>query len=114
MDCWMNHSVVAFCALTLANICSFQGFWGHDQLPLPCGSVDAAYLTVREKRNLAEKVVASDTDLNFGGDIHVEPDHGSVVATSFDTLEMLTAPANACYGLSHFHTYEGAVWDPTI
>jgi hypothetical protein len=38
------------------------------------------------------------------GDIHVEPDHGCVVSTDFETLETLAH--NAAFGLKYFDTYK--------
>jgi len=48
----------------------------------------------------------------IAGDLHCEPDHGSVVSTSFDVLEKITIPGSASYGLSNFSSFTDD-WDPT-
>ena len=54
-------------SLVLTSLADEQAFFGHDQLPLPCGSVDSAYLTIREKCRVADKVVALGNNTAYQG-----------------------------------------------
>lgn len=46
----------------------------------------------------------NNTKLHTPGDVHVEPDHGCVVSSDFETLEALAREAT--FGLQHFATYK--------
>ncbi|KAI8471996.1 MAG: hypothetical protein J3K34DRAFT_218294 [Monoraphidium minutum] len=81
-------------------------FFGQDRLPLPCGSVESAVLTIQEKDAIADKVLGCDHDIDYAGDVHVEPDHGCVVSTDFATLERLASDAK--FGLRFYESYKCA------
>ncbi|KIY93739.1 hypothetical protein MNEG_14222 [Monoraphidium neglectum] len=97
-------------------LCHFHGFvrraalpanvayFGQDRLPLPCGSVESAVLTIQEKAAIAEKVLSCDRDVDYAGDVHVEPDHGCVVSCDFETLERIAGDSK--FGLRYFETYK--------
>jgi len=42
-------------------------FFGQDRLPLPCGSVESALLTIEEKGAIADKVLALEEDIDYAG-----------------------------------------------
>ncbi|GBF97036.1 hypothetical protein Rsub_09509 [Raphidocelis subcapitata] len=79
-------------------------FFGQDRLPLPCGSVESAVLTIQEKGTIADKVLRCEKDIDYAGDIHVEPDHGCVVSADFATLERLATSAK--FGLEYYESYK--------
>lgn len=42
-------------------------FFGQDRLPLPCGSIESALLTIEEKGAIGDRVVSLDFDLDYAG-----------------------------------------------
>lgn len=96
-------------------------FFGQDKPPLPCGSVDAALITLEEKAAIGDKVLAAPGDVEYQGDVHIEPDHGVVVSTRFDTLARLLPRSQ--FGLAYYETYKQGearrserpfhYWEPT-
>ena len=81
-----------------------MAFFGQDKPPLPCGSVDAALITLEEKAAIGDKVLACDGDVAYAGDVHIEPDHGVVVSTRFDTLASLLPRSQ--FGLAYYETFK--------
>jgi len=98
-----------------------MAYFGQDKPPLPCGSVDAALITLEEKAAIGDRVLAVDGDVVYDGDVHIEPDHGVVVSTRFDTLATLLPRSQ--FGLAYYETYKTGppgrgerpfhYWEPT-
>ena len=42
-------------------------FFGQDRLPLPCGSIESALLTIEEKGAIGDRVVGLDFDVDYAG-----------------------------------------------
>lgn len=43
-------------------------FTKQDRMPLPCGSIESALLTMEEKAAIGDKVLALDRDIDYAGE----------------------------------------------